>query len=212
MMTLAKRPALIVVDMQNDFVRQGAPMEVPPAREILPRLARVIDAFRAADLPVIYTRYVAAPDYRQLQDRLPWLKLIEAPVRSCKPGHMRRFQDRDTARDAADVVDELTPREGDMVIDKIFFSAFHGTDLDARLRSARIDGLVVTGTLTEMCVEDTARHAVHFGYPTALVRDCVASNVAQAQTATLLAFGTNYGWVLDSAELHAALAERGQAC
>ena len=212
MISLAKRPALVVVDMQNDFVRKGAPMEVPSSRLILPTLAGIVAAFRAAGLPVIYTRYVAAPNYRLLQGRLPWLKLLESPVHSCVPGHLRQFEDRDMPLDAAEVVDELAPQPGEMVIDKIFFSAFHQTDLDARLRGAGIDGLAITGTLTEMCVEDTARHAVHCGYPTALISDAVASNVAEDQTATLRTFAKNYGWVLDSQALHAALADLAKPC
>lgn len=211
MMTLAKRPALVVIDMQNDFVRQGAPMEVPAARAILPALGRLINAFRVAQLPVIYTRYVAAPAYRHLQDRLPWLNLIEVPVHACVPGHMRKFQDRDMPCDAAGVVDELAPRADEMLIDKVFFSAFYGTDLDTRLRATGVDGLAVAGTLTEMCVEDTARHGVHHGYPTALVHDCVASNTPDAQAAALRAFGNNYGWLMDAHALQAALVERGQA-
>lgn len=211
MLTQARRPALVVVDMQNDFVRKGAPMEVPDARAILPALATLITAFRARGLPVVYTRYVAAPDYRHLRDRLTWLKLIEPPVSSCVPGHPRRFADRDAPCDAAAVVDELAPAPDDLVIDKIFFSAFHATDLDARLRAQGIDALAVTGTLTEMCVEDTARHAAHHGYPTALIRDCLASNTPRAHDATLRAFADNYGWVLDSADALAALAARVQA-
>ncbi len=208
MLVSAKRPALVIVDMQNDFVRVGAPMEVPAARAILPDLTRLLTAFRVAGLPVVYTRYVAAPDYRHLQGRLSWLKLIEPPVSACVPGHRRHYGDLDDERDVADVVDELAPKARDIIVDKIFFSAFHDTALHGLLRTAEVDALVITGTLTEMCVEDTARHAVHHAYPTAMVSDCVATNVPDAQAATLKAFGDNYGWVLNCATACAAIATR----
>ena len=208
MFETSRRPALVVVDMQNDFVRRGAPMEVAAARDIVPSIRRLTEAFRGAELPVIFTRYVAAPDYRHLQPRLPWLKLIEPPTCACVPGHMRRYADRDTPGDAPDVVDDLGRQAHDMVVDKIYFSAFHRTGLHDRLQEMGIDGLVVTGTLTEMCVEDTARHAVHHGYATALVADCVASNRPAAQRAALDAFCDNYGWVLTSDEIHDGLAAR----
>lgn len=208
MLAHAKRPALVIVDMQNDFVRVGAPMEVPAARTILPDLARVLAAFRTADLPVIYTRYVAAQEYRHLRERLSWLKLIEPPVSACVPGHKRQFKDIEDERDGADVIDELAPMERDLVVDKIYFSAFHGTALQDMLCAAKVDSLVVSGAITEMCVEDTARHAVHHAYPTAILSDCVASNSPDAQAATLRAFAENYGWVMDSIAACAAI----QAC
>ncbi len=211
MLVFANRPALVIVDMQNDFVRVGAPMEVPSARAILPNLVRILTAFRAAGLPVVFTRYVAAPNYRHLQPKLSWLKLIEAPVNACVRGHRRHYDDLDDERDVADVVDELAPEAHDIVVDKIYFSGFHETNLHGRLRTAGVDALVMTGTLTEMCVEDTARHAVHYAYPTAMICDSVASNVPDAQAATLKAFGDNYGWVMDCATACAAIATRTAA-
>jgi ureidoacrylate peracid hydrolase len=200
------RPALIVVDMQNDFVRAGAPMEVPAARGAIAPGLGLLSAFRAAGLPVAFTRYVACPDYRHLADRLGWVRLLEPPVNACVPGHLRTYADRPAPLDCAEVIDELAPLPGETVIDKTFFSAFHGTDLDARLRAAGADGVIVAGTLTEMCVEDTARHAVHLGYPTVLVRDAVASNDPVAHAATLRAFAINYGWTMNAREAAALLA------
>lgn len=191
-----RRPALVVVDMQNDFVRVGAPMEVPDARAVVPANRRLLAAFRAAGLPVAFTRYVACDRYRRLAPRLPWLALLEPPVSACVPGHRRLYGDRAAALDCAEVIDELTPRPGEIVVDKQFYSAFHGTGFDERLRAAGVDGLVVTGTLTEMCVEDTARHAVHLGHPTVIVRDAVASTDPAGHRAALAGFARNYGWVL----------------
>lgn len=195
MLNATKSPALIIVDMQNDFVRAGAPMEVHSARGILPGLADLLSMFRAARLPVIFTRYLATPGYQHLSAHLAWIKLTEPPVRACVPGVARTYNDLRHSRDVTEVVDELSPAPGEIVIDKPFFSAFHETNLHRRLQELEIDTLIITGTLTEMCVEDTARHAVHHGYPTVMVSDLVASNDANMHNAALAAFACNYGQV-----------------
>ncbi|ESR27071.1 isochorismatase [Lutibaculum baratangense AMV1] len=103
------------------------------------------------------------------------------------------------------MVDELEPRPEETVVDKVYFSAFHETDLDQTLRDLRVNSLIVTGTITEMCVEDTARHAVHHGYRTVVVSDAVASNDLAGHEAALRAFEKNYGWVLPSESIREAL-------
>ena len=195
--------------MQNDFVRVGAPMEVPDTRSILSTSGRLLAAFRSAALPIVFTRYIASEGYRRLGGRLPWIGLLEPPVSACVPRHLRSYIDRPTPLDCADVIDELAPRPGETVLDKEFYSAFHGTDLEHRLRAAGADGLVVTGTLTEMCVEDTARHAVHLGYPTVVVLDAVASTDPVGHGAMLAAFDRNYGWTLSTESVLSMLTRLG---
>ncbi|WP_397543236.1 isochorismatase family protein [Roseovarius salis] len=195
MLNAIKNPALVIIDMQNDFVRTGAPMEVPAARALLPRLETLLSKVRAARLPVIFTRYVATPGYEHLSGHLGWLKLIDPPVRACVPGVCRYYEDLRSSRDGADIVDELAPEPTEVMIEKPFFSAFHGTDLNQRLQALGTDGLIVTGTITEMCVEDTARHAVHHGYRTVIASDLVASNDPEMHDATLVAFARNFGQV-----------------
>ncbi|WP_315924029.1 cysteine hydrolase [Mesorhizobium sp. SP-1A] len=201
MLTELTNPALVVVDMQNDFVRKGAPMEVSAARGTIPAIHKLMDAFRANGKPVIFTRYVADPLYRPLARKLGWIGLLDAPTCACVPGFMRSYGDAEGMLDAAQVIDELLPLPGETVLDKIYFSAFHATDFEERLKALKVDGLVFVGTVTEMCVEDSARHAVHFGYPTILVEDAVSSNYVPSQRATLDAFARNYGWVMTADEV-----------
>jgi nicotinamidase-related amidase len=198
---MLKDPALVVVDMQNDFVRVGAPLEVPEARATIPTIARLLARFRQAQQPVIFTRYVADSRYLHLKPKLSWIGLLEPPVNSCVPGFTRFYEDVQAELDVAEVIDELRPLPGEVVLDKVYYSAFHGTNLDEIIRQRRIGSLVITGTVAEMCVEDTARHAVHFGLPTVLVSDAVSSNNPQAKQATLEAFERNYGWVLRADEV-----------
>ncbi|WP_103761352.1 MULTISPECIES: cysteine hydrolase family protein [Roseovarius] len=205
MLEKTERPALVIVDMQNDFVRQGAPLEVPDAREVLPRLTGILTLFRKAPLPVVHTRYIGSPNYAHLQDRLQWLRLLEPPINACRPEFRRYYTDIGEAREAVAIVDELAPLDNEIVIDKPYYSAFFQTDLQTQLEAAGVDGLLFAGTVTEMCVEDTARHAVHYGYHTALIGDAVASNNPTRQRATLEAFSGNYGHVVSCAEIEKKL-------
>ena len=205
MLETLKRPALLVIDMQNDFVRPGAPLEVPSARNTIPTISSLIGKFRRKSLPVIYTRYIADELYQPLAARFGWIAKLRPPVNACVPGHMRHYADLGDMRETVDVIDELAPLAGEDVIDKIYYSAFHRTGLEERLLAHGADGVVITGTITEMCVEDTARHAVHYGYPTVLVSDALSSNTPRQHEATLEAFERNYGWVMPAPDLDAAL-------
>ena len=201
MSTPLNNPALLVIDMQNDFAREGAPLECRAARDTIPAIRVLLAAFRKQGRPIIFTRYVADAMYRPLGERLPWIRLLDPPVNACVPGFQRHYPDIGGSREATGVIDELQPRAGEIVVDKIYYSAFHRTDLDRRLVAAGADSLVIVGTVAEMCVEDTARHAVHFGYPTVVVSDAVSSNHVPSHQAALDAFARNYGWVMTAREV-----------
>ena len=188
-------PALLVVDMQNDFVRAGAPLEVPDARATIPRIGKLIAAFRGRKLPVIYTRFFA----NQTPDIIwPWSPQCWPETKCCWRGHRRRYADSDAALDCTDVIDEFAPEAGDLVIDKHGYGAFHGTDLDTRLRSMGVGSLLVTGTVTQICVEESAREAFHYGYRTTLIADAVSSFAPDLHAATLKNFAMKFGWVADT--------------
>lgn len=194
-------PVLIVVDMQNDFVREGAPFEVPDARRTVAAITRLIAAFRGLGRKVIFTRYIADPLYRPLGRHLAWIRALDPPVNACVPGFARYYRDVSGPRESIAVIDELAPEPEDIVLDKVYFSSFHGTDLDRQLAALGAGSLVICGTVTEMCVEDTARHAVHFGYPTTLASDAVSSNTPAVHQAALDAFARNYGFVAKTEEI-----------
>jgi len=200
----APNPCLVVVDMQNDFVRPGAPFEVPDARAIIPEIRLLVEAFEAARLPVVYSRYIADDSLRRLAGAVPWVAHLEAPIYACTPGHRRRYGDGQEA-DSAAIIDELSPSDGAIVVDKILYSAFQDTSLDRDLRTCGVTELVVTGVATEICVDDTARHGVHLGYQATLVCDGCASAAADRHAWTMDNFRRNYGRVARAAELAAGL-------
>jgi nicotinamidase-related amidase len=199
-------PALVVVDMQNDFVRAGAPLEVADARATIGANQRLLAAFRGRGLPVLFTRWLSLEE-----DNLLWRWSPEChpATRACWPGHVRTYDDVSGPLPCADVIDELAPEPGEPVVDKLGYGSFHGTDLDARLRALGVRSLVVTGTVTQICVEETAREAFHHGYATTVVADAVSSFAPDLHAATLRNLAMKFGWVSDTDEVLAALPAAG---
>jgi len=197
---LWSKPALIVVDMQNDFVRAGAPLEVPDARSTLPQHRRLLEVCRATGIPIVYGRYVAGPQHHLIEwaPKLAWAAQLEAPVWACRRGHRRFYADVGGERECIDVVDEIYPRPEDHLVDKYAFGAFHRTNLEDILRSHGVESVVVTGTVTQVCVEDTARQAFAHGYKTTIVADAVSSRDPERHRASLDTFAAHYGWVLST--------------
>ncbi len=193
------RSALVVVDMQNDFVRKGAPLEVPDARSTLELTNGLIRTFRRLQRPVIFTRFVAGENPSILWT---WSPQIHAPVHCCKIGHRRAYEDVQGEREGIGIVDELELRAGDPVIDKFWYGAFFRTNLKDLLLSYTADTVVVTGTVTQICVEDTARQAFHEGFKVVVVEDCVSSFAPDLHAATLKNIGMKFGAVLSSAFLN----------
>lgn len=190
--------ALLVVDMQNDFVRAGAPLEVPDARATVAPILRLRAAFEERGRPVVYTRFLARET-----DNLLWLwsPQCQEGDRACWPGHRRHYRDAPGDLACEAVIDELAPARDAYVVDKYGYGAFHETDLDHHLRALGVESLVVTGTVTQICVEETAREAFHHGYRTTVVRDAVSSFAPALHEATLVNFAMKFGWVADSAEV-----------
>ncbi len=160
------KEALLVLDMLNDFVFEGAPLEVPDTRKILPIIKAEIDRARAAGNPVIYVCDAHAPDDKEFR-KFGW------------PAHGVR------GSRGAEVVDELKPHSGDLVIRKTTYGAFYGTDLDETLRRLGVDSLRLTGVVTHICVMFTAMDAVLRDYAVTVVVDGVADLSGEDHDAAL---------------------------
>lgn len=190
-MTLTReRSALLVVDMQNGFLEPGGSMArigLPTAElrdKALPGTTTLIAAAREAGVPVIYTRYVYLPGYRD-GGLVPHL-LVPA---------MREHEALLADTWDAAVVDELAPRAGDTVIDKSRPSAFYGTQLEPVLTSLDIRNLVLAGVTTNVCVESTARDAGQRDYHVHVVSDASAEWDDARHEHALGVIGFIFGWV-----------------
>jgi nicotinamidase-related amidase len=189
--------ALIVVDMQNDFVRVGAPLEVPDARETIDVHLELLGWFRARLRPVVFTRFIAGPSPTLMWN---WSPQIAPPVCCCWPGFQRAYGDIEGERDCVAVIDELAPLPGDHQVDKYGYNAFHRTRLTDLLLARGIDTVLITGTVTQICVEDTARGAFHEGFQAAVVSDAVSSYAPELQRASLQTLAMKYGRVVTADE------------
>ena len=190
-----KTSALIVVDMQNDFVRKGAPLEVPTALSTAAAQKALILAFQNRRLPVVYTKFISHPHYYLLWE---WSPQCQPPTKCCWKGHQRNYADINATRDCTEIIDELLPTLDDIIIEKFGYGAFHGTPLADTLHARGVTSLAITGTVTQICVEETAREAFHHGFRTTLVEDGVSSFAPDLHAATLKNFAMKFGWVSKS--------------
>jgi nicotinamidase-related amidase len=195
-----RRCALLVIDMQNDFCRRGAPFEVKGSLSLVAPIARLLESWREAKAPVVFTRYIADESISALAEKLPWVRQLRPPISACVAGHLRLYEDTAKLVDCTQVIDELAPHAGEAVFDKVFYSAFHGTTLMEYLAKEGVDSLIVAGIVTEMCVAETARHAAHFGLRTAVVSDACRSRSDEAHRAALQDFASNYGWIIETSQ------------
>lgn len=198
----AARTALVVVDMQNDFVRAGAPLEVSDARATIAPIRDTIALFRRHRRPVVFTRYVAGPKETLLWK---WSPQLRAPTYCCRPGFRRRYGDAGGELDCVAVIDELPVLPGDYVVDKYWYGAFFRTNLHDILLSEHVDTIAVCGTVTQVCVEETAREAFHLGLQAVILSDCVSSFDPAMHAATLKNFALKFGRVLGSREFAAEM-------
>ncbi len=188
--------ALLIVDRQNDFVREGAPLEVAESRATIAAHRALIEAFRGSGLPVIYTKFITTP-YRSLVWN--WSPECEPPIKCCWKGHERIYSDVEGPLECTNIIGEISPKPGDIIVEKSGYGAFHGTSLAETLRSFNVDALAVTGTVTQICVEETAREAFHHRFETVLVEDAISSFDPELHAATLKNFAMKFGWVQSSA-------------
>jgi nicotinamidase-related amidase len=194
--------ALVVVDMQNDFVRRGAPLEVPEARGTIDNHRRLLKCFRDREGVVVFTRFIAGPGRTLIWN---WSAALAPPICCCWPGFMRSYGDVEGPRDAAAVIDELAPLSAELQVDKYNYGAFHRTSLLDNLQAQGVDTVLVTGTVTQICVDETARGAFREGLKAVIVSDVVSSFDQTLHQATLANFAMKFGWVMTTDEVLAVL-------
>jgi len=191
-----RRPALIVVDMQNDFLRRGAPLEVPRGGECIAPIAALSAGFRQRSFPVVFTRFLAGPAEAHWWER--WSPPCAAEDRACWPGVFRTYADTHAPLEGAAIIDELAPDLGDVVIDKFHYDAFFRTPLADVLNAQGCDAIVVVGVVTEGCVADTVRGAFCHRIPAAVVTDAVAPYADDLQEPALRNIETTYGSLIEA--------------
>jgi nicotinamidase-related amidase len=203
------RAALLIIDMQRDFLEPGGFGEslgndVSLLRRTIAPLEALLAAARASGLKVIHTREGHRPD---LSD-LPIAKKVRGnPTQAIGDmSPMGRILVRGEA--GHDIIPELYPIDGEPVIDKPGKGAFYATDLDTILKNAGIKQLIVCGVTTEVCVNTTVREANDRGYDCIVLDDCCGSYFPEFHEMGLRmikAQGGIFGWVASSPAIIAAL-------
>ena len=165
------RPALLIIDMQNDFVLEGKPLRVAGAAAVLPKIQSVLSEFRKRNLPVFHILRVHRPDGSDVE-------IIRQDLFRKQPFAV-------AGSHGAAVIDELAPLPGEHIITKTRMSAFIGTELDLMLRTRGVTSLVGCGIQTPNCIRTTVFDAIAYNYPVVLVGDATGAASGEVHLANV---------------------------
>lgn len=176
---------LLIIDMQNDFIAEGAPIECPGGRDIIANIQKVKAWAKKNGMPVMYTKESHRPQKVDFG-----LELERSEPEHCLEG-----------TPGIDIVKELTPEADDFVIVKRRYSAYYLTDLEILLRGLKRNAVIIVGAATNVCVYATALETQQRDMNAVVLRDCVAGTSVDAHESFLKNIDYVLGDVVDSGEL-----------
>lgn len=198
--------ALLVVDMQHGFLDEGASLEVPKGREILPNIVQLVTACREKKIPVVFTEFVYAtmipclrgdpfgPEHLPAEEGQPTGYGFASNNCLVGPG-------AGTGVESAATVEALAPREDELVIQAHTYDKFYGTHLDLALRSQGIGRLMLTGVTTDVCVNSTLIAASMQNYRVTAVTDGMATIHDHIHDACLQIWQNKFARLADTSQL-----------
>jgi nicotinamidase-related amidase len=172
------KTALLVVDMQHFFLDPDSPTYTCGGPAILPNVKKLLSSFRDARLPVIFTRHVHHPDLLDAGIMGWWWQGM------CLEGSPE-----------SEIHREIAPSPNEKVIDKHRYSAFYNTDLETILRVLKVEDLVISGVMTNMCCESTARDAYYRDYRVFFPADATGSINEEMHLGSLINLAFGFAWV-----------------
>lgn len=188
-----ERPAVLSVDFVRAYTTEGDPFFALGVVEAVKRAGPFYDACRALGVPIFYTNVLydeIRPDARVFLAKVPALKRLK------------------TGEPMGEFDPAIAPRPGDTVITKQHASAFHGTDLDARLKAAGVDTVIVTGCTTSGCIRATVLDAMQHGYVPIVPEELVGDRHPDPHAANLFDMAAKYAEVMPAAAVLDALRTR----
>ena len=186
-----KKPALVNIDLANAWTREGYPFTCEGMETIIPAVQRVLDAFRAKGLPIVYTTTAYDIIEGDHTDMGLWAKKIPSEALA-------------NGSEAVQIDERLDRRPDELVIVKKQASAFRGTNLSSFLNAAGVDTIVVTGTTASACVRATVEDGIADGFRPIVVRECIGDRIAGAVEWNLFDIDAKFGDVepLDTVLAH----------
>ena len=185
----ARRTAVIVVDMVNDFCKPGGAMVLPGYEALVEPQLAIIEAARASGAPVVW---VHDSHRRNMRRDREWLQRTP----HCVEGSW-----------GTEIIEDLGARDDEIHLIKRRYSAFFGTDLDVTLKDMMVDQLVVIGVVTNICVRSTVHDGFFLGYEIVVPHDACAATGPREQESSLYDIGTHFGVVSDARTVARALRE-----
>jgi nicotinamidase-related amidase len=187
-----ERCALLVIDMQDEFVKpHWTPDWVPEATRQVPRIRKLVEHCRAKQIPVIFTAYAKTHNY------------FDRPKSgSSMPGRYMELEiDRSSFYVEGRIWHELAPRRDEVVIHKPSYGAFYDTPLETILRNLGKDTVIICGTLTNVCCGLTARQAYERSFQVVFGSDVTSTDDPEMQEPELMVLRKNFALVLSSDEI-----------
>lgn len=206
-----QRSAVVVVDMQNAFLKKGglldlAGLDISKAPQVISAAQKVLSAARGADLQIIFLQMGYSPDLSTAggyESPNPHKELALCLMRA-RPeleGDLLIWGKSD-----AEIVDELTPLPGDLVVQKSRYCGFTNTNLDEVLRTRNLKALFFIGVATNVCVESTVRDAYFHEYWPIVIEDAtMQAGPEENQVASLFNIKNFFGWVTNSEKFQNSL-------
>lgn len=182
----ARKTALLIIDMQNDFVEAGAILEVRGIWEGLENFRKFIDDCRTKGVMIIYTQHDYSPEGNPIEAEL-FPELKERGLRRGTHGFA--------------INSALEPHPEDTIIEKKRYDIFYGTNLEDLLRSRGITDIIISGTNTNICCESTARAAMYRDYHVWFLSDLTFTSDPMKHEYTLKTIATHFGKVVTSEQI-----------
>lgn len=179
------KTAVLVIDMQNDFINPSSPLTVKGITKKLPKLKTFIASCRQKGLPIIYTRHIY--DKINPMERLLFPKIFSKVLQRGSRGSA--------------IHDSIKPTKADMIISKERYDAFLDTNLEKALKERKIKNLIIVGTMTEVCCDTTARSAMMRDFKVVFCSDLTFTKDPQLQKSTIQTMNNNFASVLSSNQI-----------
>ena len=181
---MANKTALLIIDMQHDFIDKDAPLYVPNIERNLTKLNKFIHLCREKGFLIVYTRHIFSPQLNPIEASLfPGMKFLQEESKG------------------STIHDSIAPQSTDTVIKKRRYDAFIGTELESLLRTKGVENIIITGTMSNICCESTARTAMMKDFNMLFCSDLTFTHDEKLQKTTLQNISSHFGKVIVSEDI-----------